>query len=140
MAWQANFNSGQWKNFTKVWTGSAWAGHWDNAGIVLDPTIFNGGAYVDIEAAFILTPTTVTHLYLKINGVTHTVNIVKTAVTKTESPYIATAFQLDENGGTPPPPYSVQVDEMSVTMYTDDPAAGRSTSSADERGPGVLRD
>jgi hypothetical protein len=116
MAWQAEFSGSKWRSFHKIWSGTAWVGHWEDSGITFDPTIWDGAAWVDLESTFLLTPTTITHIALKINGTTHTVNITRTAVDKLESNYLATAFQLD--GNSTPTPYDAEVDDLSVSMYT----------------------
>jgi hypothetical protein len=54
---------------------------------------------------------------LKINGVTNTVNITRTAPLHTESNYITAAFQLDEDGSTPPTPYNAEVKEWTVEGF-----------------------
>jgi hypothetical protein len=116
MAWQAEFSGSKWRSFHKIWSGTAWVGHWEDSGITFDPTIWDAGAWVTLESTFLLTPTTITHIDLKINGVTHTVNIVRTPVDKLESNYMTTAFQLDGNGT--PTPYNAQVEDYSVEMLT----------------------
>jgi hypothetical protein len=116
MAWQAEFSGSKWRSFHKIWSGTAWVGHWEDSGITFDPTIWDSGAWVTLESTFLLTPTTITHIDLKINGVTHTVNIVRTPVDKLESNYMTTAFQLD--GNSTPTPYNAQVEDYSVEMLT----------------------
>jgi hypothetical protein len=114
MAWQINFASSEYKTFTKVYP---LPGHWDDSGIAFDGSIYDAGAWVELESIFELTDTTVTHVSLRINGTLHTVNITRTAPTHSESTYISTAFQLDEDGNTPPTPYNCEVDNWSVVMY-----------------------
>jgi hypothetical protein len=113
MAWQADFaDGGKWRTFSK--TDHAW----HDSGITFDPTIFDGNAWVELEAIFQLTASTVTHVSLSINGTVNTVNITRPAVVTTDHDYTSTAFQLDEDGNTPPTPYDCEVEDWSVKMYS----------------------
>ena len=114
MAWQADFaDGGKWRTFSK--NDHAW----HDSGITFDPSIFDGDAEVELESIFLLTDSTVTHVSLKINGVLHTVNIVRTAVSTTDHNYTSTAFQLDEDGNDPPTAYDCEVNDWSVKMYAN---------------------
>jgi hypothetical protein len=117
MAWQANFAGGTWRTFDKA-TRS-----WQDSGITFDASIFDGGAWVELEAVYALTDTATTHVSLKINGTLHTVNITRTAITSTDGDYFSTAFQLDEDGSTPPTPYDCEVDNWRTLCYSS-PTSG----------------
>jgi hypothetical protein len=113
MAWQADFaDGGKWRTFDKA-TRS-----WQDSGILFDASIFDGGAWVELEAIYELTDTTVKHVSLKINGTLHTVNITRTAITSTDGDYFSTAFQLDEDGNNPPTGYDCLVDNWRSLCYS----------------------
>jgi hypothetical protein len=115
MAWQINFASNKYKTFT--YTGVTGTGHWDDTGIAVDPADYDSDNQVDIETAFHRDAGTVTHEYIKINGVTHTVNITRTAINKIQHDYVEPAFQLDSQDGSPPPGFHVETENMDVIMY-----------------------
>jgi hypothetical protein len=122
MAWQADFAGNKWRTFDK-------ASHsWQDSGITFDASIFDGGAWVELEAIYELTDTTVKHVSLKINGTLHTVNITRAAVSSTDGDYFSTAFQLDEDGNNPPTGYDCLVDNWRSLCYSSATSGSMSTS------------
>ncbi len=107
MAWQADYAA------TKMWRPFDYsASKWVDTSIQANPP--EAGAWFTVEAVYLRTGDTVTHVSLTLDGVTHLVNFTRQATAEPEADYVHAAFQLDSNSV--PTPYSVEVQNMSVTM------------------------
>jgi hypothetical protein len=113
MAWQADFKGTRktWSTFT--YTGVPGTGHWDSTGIPVDFSLFNTQQYCIMEAVYIRTATTITHVSLRLNGRLYSINKTRTGVAKLLTPHCNAAFQLDCNSSATP--YSVKAKNFNVT-------------------------
>lgn len=106
-AWQADYNSNQWRIFNYVTQA------WDGTGLALER--FTPGTWHHIMGEYHNDTTGhgVFHDALTVDGVRNLINIRHDAVATTRQNQFANAFQLDSNSV--PAPYSVYVDEMTIT-------------------------
>lgn len=73
------------------------------------------GQWVDVKANFIRGgDCTLTHLTLRVDGVSTPVNVTREATAKVESDYLNAAFQLDGNSISAP--YEMMLLDMGITM------------------------
>ncbi len=107
MAWQADIAG------TKVWrTFDYNTSQWIATNI---PVSITPGEWNAIEAVFLRGEAgTMTHVSLSLNGITHPVNITKTATPRVESDYVHCAFQLDS--GSTAAPYTCKVQGVNIVM------------------------
>ncbi len=106
MAWQADLkNSKVWRTFDYNLS------QWIPTGL---PINLASGVWTTVDATFLCTASTTTHISLGINGIVTPINITRPATPKVESDYVNCAFQLDSNSLFAP--YKCLVENMSVTM------------------------
>jgi hypothetical protein len=108
MAWQADFiKSKTWNTFD--YTNKVW----NSTGIPVNFAQFKSLQYVVMEAVYLRTPTTLTHVSLKVNGTLYTVNKTRPGFAKVLTPHTNAAFQLDTRSTATP--YSVKARNFNVT-------------------------
>jgi len=106
-AWQADYNSNEWRIFNYV------TQQWDDSGLPLQrftPGVWHhvmGQYHDDTNGHFVY------HDSLSIDGVLNPINIQHDAVYTGANNQFANAIQLDTNNL--PAPYSIYVDEMTIT-------------------------
>lgn len=106
MAWQRRPKD-CWYSFN--YTASAW----ESSGISVGQ--LNPGQWIDVAASFLRGgDATLTHLALRVDGVTNLVNVTREATAKVEGDYLNAAFQLDGNAIAAP--YEMMLLDMGITM------------------------
>lgn len=86
---------------------------WESSGIPVGQLI--PGQWIDVAASFLRGgDATLTHLALRVDGLTTQVNITREATARVESDYLNAAFQLDGNSITAP--YEMMLLNMGITM------------------------
>ena len=133
MAWQLDLGGSQnARYFTYTGNTTTNPGSWNDAPTPISVTrsMFTPGSYATISATFQRGTDssgnpTMTHVSLTLNGTTYPVNVTQAAAVATSANgnlsstnYLHAAFQLDTNGSSTPPSFTVNTNSMDVTAGT----------------------
>ena len=113
-------------------------------------SLFSPGTFIPISVQFVRNPSTLTltHSSISVNGTVSALGVTQTSTPMVQSDYLHVAFQLDTNGASTPPPYTVNTRNMNVvatpalatiagTLVTLTGGTGTATIQATQAGNGT---